>query len=86
MSKLKIYLSALSSVTLMTCTAVNAQSLIPYTFKDGEVISADTLNDLFDGIRRILKYFSTGRDLELHHLRPLGAGTHKRYAQHAIRG
>jgi len=64
MSKLKIYLSALSSVTLMTCTAVNAQSLIPYTFKDGEVISADTLNDLFDSIRRVSEGFSSISQLE----------------------
>lgn len=64
MKKIKSRLGVVSSVVLMACTTANAQSLIPYTFKDGEVISADTLNDLFDSIRRVSEGFSSISQLE----------------------
>ncbi len=41
-----------------------ASSVIPYTFKDGDVISADTLNDLFDSLRRVSEGYSTIAQLE----------------------
>jgi hypothetical protein len=39
-------------------------SVIPYKFKDGEVISADTLNDLFDSLRRVSEGYSSIGQLE----------------------
>ena len=39
-------------------------SLIPYTFKDGDVISADSLNDMFDSLRRVSEGYSNIGQLE----------------------
>lgn len=40
-----------------------ADSVIPYQFKDGQVISADTLNDLFSQIKNTTQGFSSEADL-----------------------
>lgn len=40
-----------------------ADSVIPYQFKDGQVISADTLNDLFSQIKNSTQGFTSEADL-----------------------
>ncbi len=40
-----------------------ADSVIPYQFKDGQVISADTLNDLFSQIKNATQGYSSEADL-----------------------
>lgn len=56
---------AFSGVTLVAAALVGASndSIIPYTFKDGQVISADTLNDLFDQIRQGTRGYSSEAEL-----------------------
>ena len=64
MKKKNFHIASIFSLALIAFNPANAQSLIPYTFKDGEVISADTLNDLFDSIRRVSEGFSSISQLE----------------------
>ncbi len=46
-----------------SATPLNGNGTIPYHFKDGEVISADVMNDLNDKIRNVLEGFSSPEEL-----------------------
>jgi hypothetical protein len=60
MKKLTSLILSLASISAIPSSA---GTLIPYEFKDGQVISADTLNDLFDSIRRSAEGFSNISEL-----------------------
>lgn len=58
-------LGLLSGVGIAVSAITNAEdSIIPYVFKDGQVISADTLNDLFGQIRDANKGVSSEAELQ----------------------
>jgi len=44
-------------------SGATVDSIIPYTFKDGQVISADTLNDLFDQIKQGTRGYASESEL-----------------------
>ena len=46
-----------------TLSGATVDSIIPYTFKDGQVISADTLNDLFDQIKQGTRGYTSESEL-----------------------
>lgn len=58
-------LGLLSGIGVAVSAMTNAEdSIIPYVFKDGQVISADTLNDLFGQIRDANKGMSSEAELQ----------------------
>lgn len=58
-------LGVLSGIGIAVSAVTNAEdSIIPYVFKDGQVISADTLNDLFGQIRDANKGVSSEAELQ----------------------
>ncbi len=65
-TSLAIYsLGVLSGIGVAISAVTNAEdSIIPYVFKDGQVISADTLNDLFSQIRDANRGVSTEAELQ----------------------
>jgi hypothetical protein len=64
--QLAIYAAGLFSgigIVGATLSGASVDSIIPYTFKDGQVISADTLNDLFDQIKQGTRGYSSETEL-----------------------
>jgi hypothetical protein len=64
--QLAIYAAGLLSgigIVGATLSGAAVDSIIPYTFKDGQVISADTLNDLFDQIKQGTRGYSSETEL-----------------------
>lgn len=64
--QLAIYAAGLVSgigIVGATLSGATVDSIIPYTFKDGQVISADTLNDLFDQIKQGTRGYSSEAEL-----------------------
>jgi hypothetical protein len=64
--QLAIYAAGLLSgigIVGATLSGATVDSIIPYTFKDGQVISADTLNDLFDQIKQGTRGYSSEAEL-----------------------
>ncbi len=58
-------LGLISGVGIVAASIVGAaDSSIPYTFQDGQVISADTMNDLFGRIKMSNEGFASVRDLD----------------------
>jgi hypothetical protein len=57
-------LGLISGIGIVTASIVGASdSSVPYTFKDGQVISADTMNDLFGRIKMSNEGFSSVNEL-----------------------
>ena len=57
-------LGLISGIGIVTASIVGASdSSVPYTFQDGQVISADTMNDLFGRIKMSNEGFSSVNDL-----------------------
>jgi hypothetical protein len=64
--QLAIYAAGLFSgigIVGASLSGATVDSIIPYTFKDGQVISADTLNDLFDQIKQGTRGYSSEAEL-----------------------
>jgi hypothetical protein len=64
--QLAIYAAGLVSgigIVGATLSGATVDSIIPYTFKDGQVISADTLNDLFDQIKQGTRGYTSESEL-----------------------
>ncbi len=58
-----IFISMLSAAPLLAATPQNGNGTIPYHFKDGEVISADVMNDMFNNIKNVVEGFSSPEEL-----------------------
>lgn len=57
-------LGLISGIGIVTASIVGASdSSVPYTFQDGQVISADTMNDLFGRIKMSNEGFASVNDL-----------------------
>lgn len=65
MKRIAVYLVGLFTGAGIAVAVVSnaADSIIPFTFKDGQVISADTLNDLFASINSSAQGVSTESEL-----------------------
>lgn len=58
-----LLISALLTSPADSAALQNGNGTIPYHFKDGEVISADVMNDLFTKIKEVAEGFSSPEDL-----------------------
>ena len=65
MKRIAIYLVGLFTGAGIAVGVVShaTDSAIPYTFQDGQVISADTMNDLFSRLQNVVVGFSTESEL-----------------------
>lgn len=65
MKRIAVYLVGLFTGAGIAVGVVSnaADSAIPYTFQDGQVISADTMNDLFSRLQNVVVGFSSESEL-----------------------
>ena len=57
------FVSLIFTSSANSATQQNGNGTIPYHFKDGEVISADVMNDLFEKIKEVVEGFSSPEEL-----------------------
>jgi len=57
------FVSLILTSSANSATLDNGNGTIPYHFKDGEVISADVMNDLFGKIKEVVEGFSSPEEL-----------------------
>lgn len=62
--KMKKIICGIAALTIMAPLTLNAEEIIPLKFKEGDVISANVINNLFKRLSDAQKGFSEASDLE----------------------